>query len=96
MRLRSPLRTIRVSENTVELEWDESRDEDIKGYKLYYRLRGGSLIEVQELISGTEYEVVGLFNLIEGANKTFQFHLRAVDKMDNISEPSDILEATLP
>ena len=75
---------------------DENREEDINGYKLYYRLKGGSLQEVQETITDTRYEIVGLRNLIQGANKTFQFFLRAVDKMQNYSSESDILEVTLP
>ncbi len=85
-----------TTSNSAEIEWDENREDDIKGYRLFYRLKGGSEREVSELITRTRYEIVGLENYIDGANKTFEFYLRAVDKMDNESGNSDILEATLP
>ncbi|MCP4652289.1 MAG: hypothetical protein GY858_02745 [Candidatus Omnitrophica bacterium] len=86
-----------MSDNTVELEWNDNDEGDIKGYKLYYQLSGsGSLQEVRDIIEDTDFEVVGLQNLIDGANKTFRFYLRAVDKMNNYSDPSDTLEVTLP
>ena len=90
------LRIIHVTSNSVELEWDINTEKDIKGYKLYYQLKGGGpLQEVPEVIKATKYEAMGMQNLTEGANKTFQFYLRAVDAMDNYSLPSDILEVTL-
>lgn len=91
------LRTRNVTSNSVELEWDDNAEKDLRGYKLYYQLKGGgSGQEIAGIIKDASYEVVGLQNLISGANKTFQFYLRAVDKTDNYSEPSAIHEETLP
>lgn len=90
------LRAINVSSNFVELEWDSNREEDIKGYKLFYRLKGDSLQEIPESIKDNDYELMGLENLVKDGNRTFQFYLRAVDKMDNVSDQSDVIEATLP
>lgn len=86
------LRTINITSNSIEIEWDENDEEDIKGYRLFYRSLGGSLREVQELIADTQHEIVGLAG--RGSN-TIEFYLRAVDKMDNESEDSDILQADL-
>lgn len=90
------LRARNTSENSAEIEWDENTEDDIKGYRLYYRLKGGSSREVPEIIEETNYEVVGLQTMVEGANKTFEFYVRAVDKMNNESDDSDILEVTIP
>ena len=86
------LRTINITSNSIEIEWDENDEEDIKGYRLFYRSLGGSLHEVQELIIDTQHEIVGLAG--RGSN-TIEFYLRAVDKMDNESQDSDILQADL-
>jgi len=67
-------------------------EEDIKGYRLFYRSQGGALKEVQDLIEDTKYDAVGLSSDV---SSTFQFYLRAVDKMNNESLDSDILEADL-
>ncbi len=90
------LRVVNTSSNSAEIEWDKNYADDIKGYRLYFRLKGGSTREVPDLIEDTKYEVVGLANYVEGSNKTFEFYLRAVDKMNNESEDSDILEVTIP
>lgn len=90
------LSVINTGSNSIEIEWDENDEDDIKGYRLFYRLKGGSTIEVRELIEDTEYDIVGLEAKVEGANRTFQFYVRAVDKMDNESDDSDILEVDLP
>lgn len=90
------LRVINSSSNSIEIEWDENSEEDIRGYKLYYRLKGGALQEVQEIIEEKKYEIVGLQNYTSGSNRTFEFYLRAVDRMYNESEDSDILETDLP
>jgi len=85
------LRTINITSNSIEIEWDENDEDDIKGYRLFYRRQGGSLQEVPNLIEDTKHEVVGL----AGGSSTIEFYLRAVDKMNNESEDSDILEADL-
>ena len=90
------LTVVNTTSNSAEIEWDENDEEDIKGYKLYYRLKGGSEIEIREIIEDTDYEIVGLGNLVQGANKTFEFYIKAVDKLNNISDSSDIAEGTLP
>jgi len=91
------LQASNISDNSVEVYWDENDEEDIKGYELYYRLSGTSWKEVRELIEDdTLYEVVGLAAQVQGSNRTFEFQLKAIDKMYNESDPSDILEATLP
>ena len=90
------LREVNTSANSAGIEWDENDENDIKGYRLYYRLRGGTAREVPDLIKDDRHEVVGLQTYVEGANKTFEFYIRAVDKMNNESEDSDILEVTLP
>lgn len=91
------LNTRNVTSNSVELEWDDNTEKDMAGYKLYYQLKGGgSSQEIPEIIKDNNYEIVGLQNLISGANKTFQFYLRAVDKTGNYSNPSAIHEETLP
>ncbi len=90
------LSAINTSSNSIEIEWDENDEDDIKGYLFFYRLKGGSTKEVPEIIEDTKYEVVGLQGYVEGANRTFQFYLRAIDKMNNESNDSDILEADLP
>ena len=90
------LQATNITSNSVEIGWDENAEEDIKGYKVYYKLSGGALQEIPDIIEETRYEVVGLQSLIIGARKTFQFYLRAVDKMNNESDDSDILEVVLP
>ena len=90
------LSVINTSSNSIEIEWDENNENDIKGYRFFYRLKGGSLKEVPDLIEDTKYEVVGLEGYVEGANRTFEFYLKAVDKMNNESDDSDVLEADLP
>ena len=90
------LTVISSTANSAELEWDANSEDDIKGYKLYYRLQGGSLYEIREIIEDTDYEIVGLDNLTEPANRTFEFFLRATDKMNNISGPSDVIQTNLP
>ena len=90
------LNSINTSSNSIEIEWDENSEDDIKGYRLFYRLKGGSTKEVPDLIEDTKYEVVGLQGHVEGANRTFQFYLKAIDKMNNESDDSDILEVDLP
>jgi len=86
------LRTINITSNSIEIEWDENDENDIKGYRLFYRRKGGSLQEVPDLIEDTQHEVVGFGS---GSSNTIEFYLRAVDKMDNESDDSDILEADL-
>ena len=90
------LGVVNASSNSIEIEWEENDEDDMKGYRFFYRLKGGSIKEVPELIEDTKYEVVGLQGQVEGANRTFEFYLRAVDKMNNESDDSDILEADLP
>ncbi|MBN1869548.1 MAG: fibronectin type III domain-containing protein [Candidatus Omnitrophica bacterium] len=84
------------SSNSIEIEWNANSEDDIKGYRLFYRLKGGSIREVPGIITRTKHEVVGLQGYVEGANRTFEFYVRAVDKMNNESEDSNILEADLP
>ncbi len=86
------LRTINITSNSMEIEWDENSEEDVKGYRLFYQRAGGSLREVPNLITDTRHEVVGLAG---GSSSTVKFYLRAVDKMNNESQDSDILEADL-
>jgi len=86
------LRTINITSNSIEIEWDENEEDDIKGYRLFYQSQGGALKEVPDLIEDTQYDAVGLSSAV---SSTFQFYLRAVDKMDNESPDSDILEADL-
>jgi len=90
------LSVINTSSNSIEIEWEENDENDMKGYRLFYRLKGGSTKEVPEIIEDTKHEVVGLQGFVEGANRTFEFFLKAVDKMNNESDDSDILEADLP
>jgi len=90
------LRTVNITSNGIEIEWDENDEEDVKGYRLFWNLKGGGLHELQELIPETKYDIVGLQSAVEGSNRTFEFYIRAVDKMNNESDDSDILEATLP
>ncbi len=91
------LQAINTTSNSVEIEWNENPDEDgVKAYKMYYRLKGGGIFEVNDLIEDTKYEIVGLGALIEGANRTFEFYITAFDNMENESDKSDILEVTLP
>jgi len=86
------LRTINITSNSIEIEWDENEEDDIKGYRLFYQNQGGALKEVPNLIEDTQYDAVGLGS---GDSSTFEFYLRAVDKMGNESPDSDILEADL-
>jgi len=86
------LRTINITSNSIEIEWDENDEDDIKGYRLFYRSQGGALKEVPDIIEDTKYDAVGLSGSV---SSTFEFYLRAVDKMDNESQDSDILEADL-
>ncbi len=90
------LRIIRATADSIEFEWDANEEPDLKGYLLFFRRKGGSLQEIQEIITDLRYEIVGLQRFISGSNKTFELYLRAVDKMNNYSEDSDILEITLP
>lgn len=85
-----------LTDNSAELDWNDNDEEDIKGYKIFYNLKGGSRQEVAEIIKKSEYEIVGLNNLIAGTNRTFQFYIKAVDRMENYSSSSLIIEATLP
>jgi len=86
------LRTINITSNSIEIEWDENDEEDVKGYRLFYQSQGGALKEVPGLIEDTKYDAVGLSGSV---SSTFTFYLRAVDKMGNESQDSDILEAVL-
>lgn len=90
------LSVINASSNSIEIEWEENDENDIKGYLLFYRLKGGATREIPELIEDTKHEVIGLQGYVEGANRTFEFYLRAVDKMNNESDDSNILEEDLP
>lgn len=91
------LRAIHVTSNSVEFEWNENREPDIKGYKVYYGLKGGGVREAPDIATDNKYEIIGLKNFVRGGNRTFQFYLRAVDMMDNESHnTSDILEVTIP
>ncbi|MFC1510549.1 hypothetical protein ACFL49_02700 [Candidatus Omnitrophota bacterium] len=90
------LRVTSSSSNSIQIEWNENDEEDVIGYKLYYRLQGGSAQEVPDIIDDTDYEAIGLSRMVEGANRTFEFYLRAVDKMLNESDNSDLLEVDLP
>ena len=63
---------------------------------MYYRRKNASWIEINEIIKDTDYEVIGLAGKVEGGNRIFQFYLKAIDTMDNESDPSDILEEELP
>jgi tetratricopeptide (TPR) repeat protein len=92
----SGLSVINTSSNSAQIEWEANQENDINGYKLYYQLKGSSRQEIPDLISKTHYEIIGLYNLSTPTNKTFQIYLRAVDKMNNYSDTSDILEITLP
>ncbi len=90
------LRATNSTSNSAELEWDANSEDDIYGYKFFYRLKNGPRSEVKEIIKDTRHEIVGLGNMISGLNRTFQFEIKAVDKMGNYSNSSDILEVTLP
>lgn len=90
------IRTSSITSSSIEIEWDENTEPDIKGYKLYYNLKGNSPQEINEIITDTKYEIVGLDQRTQGTNRTFQFRLRAVDKMNNYSDLSNIYEETLP
>jgi len=90
------LQVLNTSNNSIEIGWDENSEKDVIGYKIYYRLKGSKLHEVRDIIDDDRYEEVGLSNYVEGANRTFQFYIRAVDKMLNESDDSDILEVDLP
>ncbi len=90
------LREVNTTSNSAEIEWDENNEDDIKGYRLFYGLQGKSPREISELIEDNDYDVVGLASQVEGPNKTFEFFLRAVDKMGNESSDSDTLEVTIP
>jgi hypothetical protein len=91
------LRVIHVTPNSVEFEWNENDEPDIAGYKVYYGLKGSGAREVPGIVSDNKHEIVGLKNFIRGANRTFQFSLRAVDAMGNESQAiSDVLEVTVP
>jgi len=85
-----------TTSNSASLEWNENDEEDIKGYKLYFRLSGAGWEEVNEIIEDTDHEIVGLGNYVQGANKTFQFYLKAIDKMNNESDATDTIQTTLP
>jgi hypothetical protein len=86
------LRTTNITSNSIELEWNENREEDLQGYRLFYRRLGDSWHEVPGLILNTKHDVVGLGG---HDSNTIEFYLRAVDKMNNESEDSDILSADL-
>jgi len=89
------LQAINITSNSIEIEWfrnDRNDEDEIKGYRLFYRRQGGSLKEVQDLIKDTKHEVIGFGS---GSSNTIEFFLRAVDKMNNESDDSDILEADL-
>lgn len=90
------LRVSTATSNSIEIEWDENKEDDIKGYRVFYQLKGRSLQRVPELITDTHYEAFGLEKFVQGSNRTFKFYLKAIDKMNNISEDSDILETMLP
>jgi len=90
------LQMLNTTTNSIEVRWDENDEKDLLGYKVFYLLKGGKIHEEKEIIEDEKYEVVGLSNFVVGANRTFQFFVRAVDRMHNESDDSDILEVVLP
>ena len=67
------------------------------GYRFFYRRKGASgFIEAKKLVDDTDFEVIGLSRMVSGGNRTFQFYIIAVDKMNNESERSNTLENDLP
>jgi len=89
------LRLINASNNSLEFEWDEDYDDEIIGYRIFYRLQGGELREVNELTTRYRHEIVGLDPIATDSNRTFEIFIRALDKMQNESNDSNILEADL-
>jgi len=85
------LRALNTTSNSVEIEWDDNREADMRGYRIFYRRQSGALKEVPGIVKDNRYEVIGFL-----AGSTVDFYLRAVDKMNNESEDSDILQVTLP
>jgi len=90
------LRVRNSSANSAFIEWDDNRETDIKGYKLYYNLTGGSRRQVNEIILKPNYEIIGLGKLTRSSNRNFQVTVTAIDKMDNESDTSSVLEFNLP
>ena len=79
------------------IQWDaEALDESSLDY--LPRMETDIVLQSNQrtIIIDTKYDVVGLQGFVDGANRTFQFYLRAVDKMNNESDDSNILEADLP
>ncbi|MFC1698865.1 fibronectin type III domain-containing protein [Candidatus Omnitrophota bacterium] len=79
---------------SVDLEWDQNPEQDIKGYNIYYSQVGGWSDQQYnpELIEETTQTMTGL----ESGN-TYTIYLRAVDKMGNQGEPSEVtVNAVIP
>ncbi len=79
---------------SVDLEWDENSEEDIKGYNVYYSLVGDFSDQPHnaELIEEIAYTIVGLIS-----GNTYNIYIRAVDKMGNESDPSwETVTAVMP
>jgi tetratricopeptide (TPR) repeat protein len=49
------LRTLNITSNSIEIEWNKNEEEDVKGYRLFYREQGDALKEVPELIKKTKH-----------------------------------------
>jgi len=79
------LRLRTISGTQPDIEWNENREEDLKGYNVYYSLPGGfsDRKNNREIITTTTYTVTDL-----RSGKTYKIYLRAINKMGNESEAS--------
>ncbi len=88
------LRVRDIYGDTVDIEWDENREADIKGYNIYHSRQGefSDLKKNTEIIEDTTYTLTGL-----GSGNTYTIYIRAIDKMGNESEVSEeTLEVNIP
>lgn len=79
------LRLLALRGTSADIEWDENRETDLKGYNLYYTLQGefSDAKNNRTVITDTRYTIDSLRQ-----GKTYIVYIRAIDKLDNESDPS--------
>lgn len=79
------LRLLALRGTSADIEWDENRETDLKGYNLYYTLQGefSDAKNNRAVITDTRYTIDDLRR-----GKTYIVYIRAIDKLDNESDSS--------